>query len=212
MQTQSKQKAVPAAVRKACNAISEAYVALFVAKHEYDVERRDIAGEVFAAIKALRAESETPLAYLRHVETLFGNGVKGKAHVRGMVADDLSERGCLDGTVRVQMHYARSVAWYMANNEPAETFRATYNKANPPKGGKSASVASKPDDSAKKPGTVTVVTAETGRAWVESNILDALDVIERALVARKATIDAGGIHAIRERLIEAAKAAKAANS
>lgn len=66
--------------------------------------------------------------------------------------------------------------------------------------------ATKPDKSATKPGSTVVVTAEQGRAWVESNMIDALDVMYRALVARKASISASTVKSVHDALAAEAKA------
>lgn len=218
MHTQSKQKAVAVAVAVSLLPVAQhvesELLNVFAFQHVQNIdaraERQETSELIYAQIRALWAGCDTLLQYLQQVDALFGNGQKGKNHVPGTIKAKLAAEFASDGALRTLLSTTRTVATHVSDTDGAfaDTFYGMYRealKAKKPKG--DSNVAGPRDDSAKKPGTVEIASAETARRWVESNILDALDVIERALVARKETIDAGGVHAIRERLVERAKKA-----
>jgi hypothetical protein len=97
------------------------------------------------------------------------------------------------------------------------TFNACY-EATKAKAETPAAKAGKRDTSAQQPGAVVTINAETGRAWVKGNIVDAIRTIEAAIKGDAGlTITAAALHSVAEALAaemarrhdEATKAAKA---
>ena len=133
--------------------------------------------------------------YATIVTGIFGNGIKGKANVKGEL-DTLLDAACVSRSATSQW---RTVARYLINHDPVDddgkplSMRPLYMLAKEANG---SSKGGRPTaDKAAPP--KTIVEAGEFEAWARENPALALEVLERAMIARKETLKAAALHAMR---------------
>lgn len=181
------------AVSAALSSLQSIAAGQVFARVEYNSESGSNSADALATIVTLRKTLQDNAQYSAAVVEIFGNGLKGKSHTKGKLAEsfDSDNLRLISATLCQWRTVARSfVESFDEEAVSKSTMRAMYTAlTKKPK--------AEPNAAATPAPAASVVSAKDFEAWARENPALAFEVLERAMIARKETIKASALHAMR---------------